>query len=59
MKLKITQIKSNIRSRPKQKQTLEALGLRGIRKEVSHQDCPSLRGMIKIVAHLVSVEEQK
>ena len=56
-KLKITQIKSDIRQLQKQKATLKALGLRGIRKSVVHEQSPSLKGMIEVVSHLVTVEE--
>jgi len=40
-----------------QKRTLEALGLKGIGKEVTHNNSPSILGMIDKVKHLVSVTE--
>jgi large subunit ribosomal protein L30 len=40
-----------------QKRTLEALGLRGIGKEVTHEATPSILGMVDKVKHLVSVTE--
>jgi large subunit ribosomal protein L30 len=56
-KIKITQLKSNIRSLKKQKATLEALGLRGIRKSVVKEETPVVSGMINVVSHLVNVED--
>ncbi len=57
MALKITQIKSNIGCKPKQRGTLRALGLRGIGKTNTLPDRPEIRGMIARVPHLISVEE--
>jgi|TARA_B100000959_G_scaffold275641_1_gene329306 large subunit ribosomal protein L30 len=54
-KIKIIQIKSNIKRIKKQKLTLKALGLRGIGKEVIHEDKPNILGMINKVKHLVQV----
>ena len=56
-KVKVKQVKSSIKRLKKQKQTLEALGLRGIGKEVVHEATPNILGMIKKVEHLVSVTE--
>ena len=56
-KLKVTQIRSTIGCKKDQIATMEALGLRKIRKEKIHEDSPSVRGMINKVKHLVSVEE--
>jgi large subunit ribosomal protein L30 len=58
-KLKITQLISKVRSSLKQKRTLEALGLRGVRKSVVKEKNASLDGMVKVIAHLVKVEEAK
>jgi len=54
-KIKIIQIRSNIKRIRKQKLTLEALGLRGIGKEVIHEETPNILGMINKVKHLVQV----
>ncbi len=59
MTLKVTQIRSAIGSRPKQRGTLRALGLRGIGQTNTLPDAPEIRGMINKVAHLVSCEEIK
>jgi large subunit ribosomal protein L30 len=58
-KLKITQLVSEVRSKVNQKRTLEALGIRGIRKFVIREKSATLDGMIRVVAHLVKVEEVK
>tara|TARA_B100000768_G_C11171549_1_gene328935 strand:+ start:146 stop:325 length:180 start_codon:yes stop_codon:yes gene_type:complete len=56
-KVKVKQVKSSIKRLQNQKRTLEALGLRGIGKEVIHDTTPNILGMIKKVEHLVSVLE--
>lgn len=56
-KLRITWVKSTMRRRIDQKRTVRALGLRRLGQTVELGDSPSLRGMIKKVHHLVSVEE--
>jgi large subunit ribosomal protein L30 len=58
-KVKITQVKSKNNRLVKQQRTLEALGLRGIRKSVIKEDNVSLRGMIRVVEHIVKVEDVK
>jgi large subunit ribosomal protein L30 len=56
-KLKITLVKSPIGAVPKQRKTVEALGLRKLNKTVEMPDNESVRGMIWHVRHLVKVEE--
>lgn len=56
-KLKITLVKSPIGAVPKNKKTVEALGLRKLNKTVEMPDNEAVRGMIRQVAHLVKVEE--
>ncbi|MCH8160917.1 MAG: 50S ribosomal protein L30 [Chloroflexi bacterium] len=56
-KLRITWVKSTIGRRFDQKRTVRALGLRRLGHTVELGDSPSLRGMLKKVHHLVSVEE--
>ena len=58
-KIKIKQIKSSIKRLKNQKRTLIAFGLRGIGKEVIHENSATIRGMISKVEHLVSVDESK
>jgi large subunit ribosomal protein L30 len=57
MALKVTQIRSSIGSKPKQRGTLRALGLGRIGKSHTLPDKPEIRGMIKTVPHLIEVEE--
>jgi len=59
MKLKITQIKSQIGQKLNQKETLKALGIRKMNQTVIHKDTPEIRGMINTVIHLVKVEKIK
>lgn len=56
-KLKIKLVKSTNKSKQNQKATVKALGLHKIGSLVEQQDNPQIRGMIKTVSHLVSVEE--
>jgi len=55
--LKVTQVRSKIGIKPKQRGTLRALGLRRIDHTVEHADRPEIRGMLAKVPHLVRVEE--
>ena len=57
MALKITQVRSSIGTKPKQRGTLRALGLRGIGKTNTLPDRPEIRGMLARVPHLIDVEE--
>ena len=57
--LKITYVKSAIGYNERQKATIAALGLRKLNQSVEHEDSPVIRGMVKKVEHLVSVEEVK
>ena len=56
-KLKITLIKSTIGAVPKNRKTVEALGLRKSNHTVEMPDNPAVRGMVRQVRHLVKVEE--
>ena len=56
-KLRIKQIRSYIGAKPKQRATLRALGLRKMNAERVHDDTPVIRGMIKVVKHMVEVTE--
>jgi len=55
--LKVTQIKSKIGGKKDQRDSLRSLGLRHIGDVVVKEDRPEIRGMIKAVRHLVTVEE--
>ena len=55
--LKVTQTRSTIGAKPKQRGTMRALGLRGIGQSNTLPDRPEIRGMIARVPHLITVEE--
>lgn len=55
--LKITQVRSAIGTKPNQRKTLQALGLKRINHSVVKEDRPEIRGMVATVPHLVTVEE--
>ena len=54
--IKITQTGSPIRRIPVQRQTLIGLGLNKMHKSVELTDTPEIRGMIRKVQHMVTVE---
>ena len=56
-KVRVTQIHSALGRKPGQKETLVGLGLKTIRSTRELEDTPSIRGMIRKVAHLIKVEE--
>lgn len=55
--IKVKQIVSAIGRPEKQRATLIGLGLTKMHKVVELEDTPSIRGMIRKVAHLVKIEE--
>ena len=55
----VTQTRSAIGTKPKQRGTLRALGLGRIGQSNTLPDRPEIRGMVARVPHLVSVEESK
>ena len=57
MQLKVTLKKSLIDQKPCHKKTAAALGLRRIGHSRTFNDSPQVRGMIRVVCHLVKVEE--
>lgn len=56
-KLKITLVKSPLGAIPKQRATVQAMGLKKLHQSVEMQDNGATRGMIQRVNHLVKVEE--
>lgn len=56
IKLKVTQVKSGIGRSDTQNRTLAGLGLTGPHKTVVLKDTVEIRGMIRKVSHLVTVE---
>ena len=55
--LKVTQVRSDIGGTKSQRSTLRGLGLKRIGDTVVKEDRPEIRGMIRAVTHLVTVEE--
>jgi large subunit ribosomal protein L30 len=56
-RLKVTQKKSTIGTKPQHRETMRSLGLKRIGDIVVKEDRPEIRGMVKTVVHLVAVEE--
>ena len=56
-KIKVTQVRSSIGTKPKQRGTLRALGLGRIGKSHVLEDTPDLRGQLQKVPHLIEIEE--
>jgi large subunit ribosomal protein L30 len=55
--LRVTQVRSASDRGAKQRGTIRALGIRRVGHSVTHEDKPEIRGMIRVVEHLVTVEE--
>ena len=58
-KLVIRMHKSAIGEKEKQRETLASVGLRRPGNVVERDDSPTLRGQLRKIAHLVTVEEKK
>jgi large subunit ribosomal protein L30 len=56
-KIKITLVKSPIDKSKRQKDTLKALGFRKMHQTVERENNPQTQGMIRVVEHLVQVNE--
>ncbi len=56
-KLRVRQVKSVIGYGRRQRATLKGLGLRRMNHQVEVEATPAVRGMIRKVSHLVTVEE--
>ena len=54
---KVTLIKSLIGSKPAQRATAASLGLKKIGDYVVHNDDAVLAGKVKVISHLVKVEQ--
>jgi large subunit ribosomal protein L30 len=53
----IRQVRSTNGTSPKQRETLRSLKLGRIGRRASHADSPQLQGMLRVVKHLVEVED--
>ena len=58
-RIKIRLIRSTIRALPKQRATVRALGLRKIGSVSEQEASPAVLGMLRVIAHMVTVEEVK
>jgi large subunit ribosomal protein L30 len=56
-KIRIKLIRSLIRALPRQRATVRSLGLRKIGSSTEQEASPAVLGMVKVVSHLVSVED--
>jgi large subunit ribosomal protein L30 len=56
-KIKITLVRSVAGTLPAQRKTVKALGLGKIGSSVVQENNPSTLGMVRVVSHLVKVEE--
>ena len=55
--LKVTLVKSTIGAVPKNRKTVESMGLRKLNKSVVLPDNEATRGQIRQINHLIKVEE--
>jgi large subunit ribosomal protein L30 len=55
--LKVTQKRGLVGLKQNQRETLRTLGLKRINDVVVKEDRPEIRGMVRTVRHLVTVEE--
>jgi large subunit ribosomal protein L30 len=56
-RLKVTQTRSGIGGKQNQRDTLRTLGVKRIGDTAVHEDKPEVRGMVRAVRHLITVEE--
>ena len=56
-RVRVIQVASGLGRKPGQQDTLIGLGLNKLRRTRELEDTPSVRGMIRKVAHLVRVED--
>jgi len=56
-RLRITLIRGLVGCTERQRETVRTLGLRKIRDAVERDDSPAVRGAVRAVAHLITVEE--
>ncbi len=55
----IKQVRSAVHSNGRQRDTLRSLKLGRIGRESTMADSPNLRGMLRVVEHLVEVSDEK
>ncbi|MGH2983358.1 MAG: 50S ribosomal protein L30 [Solirubrobacterales bacterium] len=54
--IQLKQVRSSNGISPSQRATLRSLGLGRIGRQSSHPDSPQLQGMVRVVRHLIEVE---
>jgi len=54
--VKVTLRRSAIGTSPRQRETLRGLGLSRVGRSVILKDSPAVRGMVRLVSHLVEME---
>jgi large subunit ribosomal protein L30 len=54
--IEVKQVRSANGASPRQRDTLRSLGLGRIGRRSSHADSPQLRGMLRVVEHMVEVD---
>jgi large subunit ribosomal protein L30 len=59
MALVIKQVRSANGASPKQRDTLRSLRLGRIGRSSERADSPELRGMLRVVSHMVEVQEER
>jgi large subunit ribosomal protein L30 len=59
MTLVIKQVRSANGASPKQRDTLRSLRLGRIGRVSKRADSPELRGMLRVVGHMVAVQEER
>ena len=57
-KVTVTQTRSTIGQTERHRGTMRSLGLRRIGQSAAHDTGPELEGKLRLVAHLVKVEEK-
>ncbi len=55
--IKVTLVHGIVNSTPRQRATVQTLGLHRIGHSVVREDTPANRGLVDVVRHLVTVEE--
>jgi large subunit ribosomal protein L30 len=56
--IEVRQVRSANGASPRQRDTLRSLGLGRIGKRATHEDSPQLRGMLRVVDHMVETGEE-
>ncbi len=55
--VRIKQVRSANGASPRQRDTLRSLRLGRIGKSTAYEDSPHLRGMLRVIEHLIEVED--